>query len=411
LVCDKPWEGNTCAYFRVFQDEEIYRMYYRGSQHDLETRKSSPQVTCYAESRDGIHWTKPELGLCDYQGSKKNNIVWTGMGTHNFAPFKDTNPDCKTEAKYKALAGGRGGLVAFGSPDGIRWQLIQEKPVITEGRFDSQNLAFWDATRNCYTEFHRHLRDGVRDIMTCTSEDFIHWTQPQFLDFGDAPAEHLYTNAVAPYFRAPHILLGFPKRFMPERKKEFALVQGVSDGVFMTSRDGLRWHRWLEAFIRPGPAPERWVARNNMTAWGIVATKSETHRASEELSLYSTENYYCPKGACRLRRFTLRMDGFVSVNAPYCGGEFLTRPLVFSGKELLINFSTSAAGSLRVEIQNSQGKVMEGFTLADAEEIYGDEIEHIVSWSGGSDLSKFAGEPIRLHFAMKDADLNAIHFR
>ena len=411
MVCDKPWEGNTCAYFRVFQDEEIYRMYYRGSQHDLETRKSSPQVTCYAESPDGIHWTKPELGLCDYQGSKKNNIVWTGMGTHNFAPFKDTNPDCKTEAKYKALAGGRGGLVAFGSPDGIRWQLIQEKPVITEGRFDSQNLAFWDATRNCYTEFHRHLRDGVRDIMTCTSEDFIHWTQPQFLDFGDAPAEHLYTNAVAPYFRAPHILLGFPKRFMPERKKEFALVQGVSDGVFMTSRDGLRWHRWLEAFIRPGPAPERWVARNNMTAWGIVATKSETVGVGEELSLYSTENYYCPKGACRLRRFTLRMDGFVSVNAPYCGGEFLTRPLVFSGKELLINFSTSAAGSLRVEIQNSQGKVMEGFTLADAEEIYGDEIEHIVSWSGGSDLSKFAGEPIRLHFAMKDADLYAMRFK
>lgn len=411
LVCDKPWEGNTCAYFTVFQDGDIYRMYYRGSHNNLESKKSSPQVTCYAESRDGIHWRKPELGLFEYQGSKKNNIVWTGTGTHNFTPFKDTNPNCKSEAKYKALAGGGGGLVAFGSPHGFRWQSIQEDPVITKGKFDSQNLAFWDTKRNRYLEFHRDLRKGVRDIMTSTSEDFIHWTEPEFLDFGHAPAEHLYTNAVRPYFRAPHILLGFPMRFMPKRKKEFGLTQGVSDGVFMTSRDGLRWHRWLEAFIRPGLQAERWEARDNMTAWGVVMTKPETPGLRDELSLYSTENYRSLEGAARLRRFTLRMDGFVSVYAPPSGGEFVTRPLVFSGKELVINFSTSAAGSVRVEIPNSQGKAMKGFALADSEEIYGDEIEHIVSWTGGSDLSKFASKPIRLRFLMKDADLYALRFK
>jgi hypothetical protein len=411
-VCDKPWEGNTSAYFTVFQDEGTYRMYYRGWQRDFKTKESSTPVTCYAESRDGIHWTRPELGLNEHQGSKKNNIVLAGVYSHNFAPFKDTNPNCKNQSQYKALGGvGRRCLHAFGSPDGIRWQLIQDEPVITKGRFDSQNLAFWDTTQSRYLEFHRHLQDGVRAIMTCTSQDFIHWTEPKFLDFGDAPAEHLYTNAVRPYSRAPHILLGFPKRFMPERKKEFALVEGVSDGVFMTSRDGLQWHRWLEAFIRPGLQRERWVSRNNLTAWGILATKSETPGVGEELSLYSTENYYSAEGVCRLRRFTLRTDGFVSVNVPYSGGEFVTKPLVFSGKKLLINFSTSAAGSVRVEMQNSEGKAIEGFTLADGEEIYGDEIEHIVSWTGGSDLSKFAGEPIRLRLVMKDADLYALRFK
>ena len=411
LVCDKPWEGNTCAYFTVFLDNGNYRMYYRGSHYNLGSKKSSPQVTCYAESRDGIHWKKPELGLYEYQGSKKNNIVWMRVGTHNFAPFKDPNPNCKSEAKYKALAGGKGGLVAFGSPDGIRWRLIQKDPVITKGRFDSQNLAFWDTTRNLYLDFHRHLRQGVRDIMTCTSEDFIHWTEPQFLDYGDAPAEHLYTNAITPYFRAPHILLGFPMRFMPGRKKEFGLLPGVSDGVFMTSRDGLHWHRWLEAFIRPGPAPERWEARDNMTAWGIVVTKAETPGLPEELSLYSTENYRSAEGVARLRRFTLRMDGFVSVHAPHSGGEFVTKPLVFSGKELVINFSTSAAGSVHIEIQNPQGKAIVGFALADSAEIYGDEVERVVSWTNDSDLSKLAGKSVRLRFVMKDADLYALRFR
>ena len=74
-----------------------------------QTKKAAHrEVTCYAESRDGIHWTKPELGLFEFNGSKQNNIVWDGPGTHNFTPFLDTNPACPPDAKYKALAGGRG---------------------------------------------------------------------------------------------------------------------------------------------------------------------------------------------------------------------------------------------------------------------------------------------------------------
>ena len=89
--------------------------------------------------------------------------------------------------------------------------------------------------------------------MTCTSTDFRHWTKPQLLDFGDAPLEHLYTNAVTPYYRAPHIYMGFPKRFVPDRRMAGNMAGGVSDGVYMTSRDGLHFKRWGEAFVRPGP--------------------------------------------------------------------------------------------------------------------------------------------------------------
>jgi hypothetical protein len=411
IVFDKPWEGSTSAYVTVFQDGDLFRMYYRGSNYDAEKRQATHQVTCYAESEDGIHWKKPELNLFDFEGSTRNNIVWIGEGNHNFAPFKDTSPAADHTAQYKALASrGSEGLLAFQSPDGIHWELMQKEPVITKGAFDSQNLAFWNPLTNCYMDFHRGFYSGVRHIMTCTSQDFTHWTEPQWLDFGDAPLEHLYTNAVKPYYRAPHILLGFPKRFVPSRKKlSDDPHTGVSDGVFMSSRDGLHWHRWLEAFIRPGLQRERWWQRNNMTAWGILVTKSDVPGMPDELSFYSSESYYSPGN--RLRRYTLRMDGFVSVRAPYAGGEFTTRPLVFEGKNLVINYSTSAAGSVRAEVTDRNGDPISGFALDDCSEIYGDEIEKPVEWESGSDLGQLAGQVVRLRFVLKDADLYAIRFR
>ena len=148
LVTDKPWEGNTCAYYTIFQDGDLYRMYYRGSHADEKTQKAlHAEVACYAESKDGIHWTKPKLGLFEWNGSKDNNIVWLGPGSHNFTAFRDNNPATPAAARYKAFGGGRGGLLPFESPDCKHWKLIQDKPVITHGAFDSQNLAFWDTDR------------------------------------------------------------------------------------------------------------------------------------------------------------------------------------------------------------------------------------------------------------------------
>ncbi|NOY82193.1 MAG: hypothetical protein GXP31_14440 [Kiritimatiellaeota bacterium] len=331
IVHDKPWEGNTSGYHTVFKDGDRYRLYYRGS-HVAGGRfneiKDHPQFTCYAESRDGVSWTRPDLGLVEFNGSKHNNIILAGAGTHNFAPFRDLKPDCPEDARYKALASGKGGLLAFKSPDGIHWTLLADKPVITKGAFDSQNLAFWDVARDRYVDFHRGFHNGVRDIMTCTSKDFVNWTDPVWLEYGDAPAEQLYTNQIVAYHRAPHLFLGFPKRFMPDRRLAGNRMPGLSDGVFMSSRDGRRFHRWLEAFIRPGLNRERWFNRNNMTAWGLVETATDIPGCPTELSLYSTEAYY-ETPACRLRRFTLRLDGFVSIQAPTLGGELITRPLIF----------------------------------------------------------------------------------
>ncbi|HJN17837.1 MAG TPA: hypothetical protein QGH10_20220, partial [Armatimonadota bacterium] len=267
---NESWEGNICCGHTVFQDGDIYRMHYRGRHYDFATEKETHHYTCYAESTDGIHWVKPSLGIVEHNGSTENNIIITGGDKFNLAPFKDTNPSCEPDARYKAFTNGHGGVDIVKSPDAIHWTPIVEGHVITEGAFDSLNLAFWDPNRSCYVDYHRGFRDGIRDIMTCTSDDFIHWTKPEWISYTGAPTEHLYTNAIKPYYRAPHILMGVPKRFVPERFGADHPMGGVSDAVFMTSRDGLNFRRWGEAFIRPGPQKERWVNRNNYPAWGIV---------------------------------------------------------------------------------------------------------------------------------------------
>ncbi|MGQ9732706.1 MAG: hypothetical protein ACUVX8_15725, partial [Candidatus Zipacnadales bacterium] len=187
LVANAPWEGNACGYMTVFRDGDRYRMYYRGT-NVIYTEKNSTEshreVYCYAESTDGIQWVKPTLGLFEFEGSRENNIVLDGVGCHAFSPFRDTNPACSPQAQYKAVGVGRGehGLYVFCSPDGLHWSLMAEKPVITSGAFDSQNLAFWDALGGEYRCYLRDFREG-RDIRTCTSQDFLNWTEPTFLEY------------------------------------------------------------------------------------------------------------------------------------------------------------------------------------------------------------------------------------
>ncbi|GAB4153961.1 MAG: hypothetical protein Tsb009_30470 [Planctomycetaceae bacterium] len=402
LITGKPWEGNTCAYYTIFRDGNLYRMYYRGSHWDTKRRRAThPEVTCYAESRDGIHWTKPNLNLFEFNGSKNNNIVWNGIGAHCFTPFKDTNPQATADAKYKALSRGRPhakkGLYAFHSADGIHWKLTKKEPVITQGAFDSQNLAFWDPVRKLYVAYYRHFRNGRRDIMTCTSRDFMNWTKPQFLKITGAPPQHLYTNAIRPYPRAPHIKVGFPTRYIPKGSQV--------EPTFMTSRDGFHFHRWEEPIIPMSAPKDRAGNRSNYMTYGLVQLPGN----DKEYSVYATEAYYTGPDS-RVRRFTYRVDGFVSVNAPATGGELVTKPLRFEGNMLTINAKTNKGGSIRVELQDANGKPISGFSAAESVPFLGDTLKHKVAWKSGTDVSKLAGKTIRLRFILKNADLFSLKF-
>ncbi len=394
LELDEPWEDPTAAYFTVLKDGDLYRMYYRCHNDDDET-------TCYAESTDGISWVKPTLGLFPFHGSTANNIVWNGPESHNFAPFLDTNPNRRPGEEYKAL-GGQPPL-ALVSPDGINWTKVREEPVLTRGAFDSQNVAFWDEERGHYSAYFR-IFTSVRAIARSISLNFTEWSNGTPIDLGDSPREHLYTNATTPYFRAPDMLLAFPSRFEPERQRvaEHPLP-GVSDAVFMSSRDGTAFdRRFLEPFVEPGRDLRNWTERSNMVAWGVVPT------ADDEISVYYTQHYRHP--TAHVRRGVLRTDGFVSLTAHQGGAELVTRPVVFAGGKLELNFQTSAVGGVRIELQDAAGVPIDGFTARDADELFGDDIDRTVTWNGSDDVSAMAGRPVRLRFVLRGADVYSFRF-
>ncbi len=405
LVTGEPWEGNTSAYYSIFQDGEKYRMYYRGADWDTKKRKAKHrEVTCYAESKDGINWVKPKLGLFEFSGSKANNIVWDGIGTHCFTPFKDANPNVKPEARYKAISRGpapknqnryKGGLYVYQSPDGIHWKMIKKEPVILKGAFDSQNLAFFDTQRGLYVDYHRWFDKGLRDIMTCTSKNFVNWTDPVPLRIQEEKKEHLYTNAIQPYERAPHIYLGFPTRYLPKEGQRV-------EPVFMSSRDGLNFNRWSAPVIPESAPKDRKGNRSNYMAWGLFQLPGKPR----EYSVYASEAYYTGPDS-RLRRFSYRVDGFVSLRAGAKGGTVISKPIVFEGSRLVLNHTVETDGKLTVRLRHPKTNKI----IVESAPVSGDKIEGEVKWRKGSPISKLQGTTVRVEFQLRNSHLYSMQFR
>jgi len=446
---DAPWEGSGSGYHSIFKDGDKYRMYYKCYQLSVQEGELAPsdaRFTCYAESDDGIHWTRPSLGLVEFpegSGDTNNNIVigrakkdWMGQaeldGAHS-AVFKDANPNCPPDSRYKAVLRSSGedeGLLILKSPDGIHWSMLSERPVITDGRFDSQNLAFWDPIRKEYRAYWRIYPNEIRNIRTATSQDMLTWENQTDLTYPGASPEQLYTNQILPYYRAPHIFIGFPSRYidrgwshsmeqLPElshRKMRSSASErygtAITEALFMSSRDATTFKRWPEAFLRPGiERQNQWKYGDNYLAWQMVETASSMNGAPNEISLYASEDYWTGNSN-QLRRYTMRLDGFVSASAPMSGGSFNTKPVTFDGSGLFLNFSSSAAGGIKIEIRNEGGTAIPGYALADCEVVFGDAIDRPVSWTAkGTDISELKGKPIQLHISLQDADLFAFQFR
>lgn len=455
LVLDAPWEGSgSSGYHSVFRDGDIYRMYYKGWHigFDEAQKKIRPAASamCYAESTDGIHWRKPSLGLIEFKGSKDNNIVladgtMAGMKIIGglMAVIKDENPAASPDARYKAFSVSvhpKKGMVPFKSADGLNWKMMVDKPVITAGAFDNQNVGFWSPAEGKYRAYWRWFAHGdnntatanpigVRAIRTATSHDFLNWEPGTDVTYVDSPEEALYTTPIIPYARAPHILIGFPMRYIerdvpasqevlpePEHRALRKSINprygtAITEGLFMASRDGSKFKRWNEAFVRPGiERPGTWNYGQQALSWPPVETKSALAGAPDELSFYAPESYWTGNSS-EVRRYTLRLDGFVSVQAPMVGGELVTKPVRFTGKQLSLNFSSSAGGEVRVEIQDEAGFPLPGFSLNDCPPIFGDTVARTVTWKGGSDVSALAGKSVRLRFFLKDADLFSFQFQ
>ncbi|MDO9526022.1 MAG: hypothetical protein Q7J57_10895 [Gemmobacter sp.] len=456
---DKPWEGTANFGFSVFPHGGRFLMYYRA----MTVEQGDNGVLCVATSDDGVTWTKPALGLVERAGRRDTNVTACPFGA---IPWLDTRPGVPGNERIKVITSeplsgekhtahadpaGPKRLGFWVSADGFTFRKLDPQPEFVSNLrncFDGGNTMFWSEAEQQYVLYYRFCdiyegKKGIyrRTIARTTSKDLLHWTESVPMSYGDTPREQFYTNNTEPYFRAPHLYIAPAARFMEGRRvvtdaqvEAMALktCRGVygndcsdtvlltklikakapgwrcndcSDAVLLTSRAGsMQYDRtFMEAFIRPGLGASNWVSRTNYPLTGILPC------GPDQMMLFVSRHYI--QESWHIERLLLRTDGFASVTAPWAGGEMLTKSFMFTGNQLEINYRTSAPGFVRVEIQNAAGKPIPGYTLDDCPEIIGDEIERIVVWKQGADVSKLAGQPVRLRFVMKDADLFALQFR
>ncbi|MBN2851989.1 MAG: hypothetical protein JXQ23_04560 [Clostridia bacterium] len=408
ITFDQPYEGKTSGYVTVFSYNGKIHMYYRGYTHH-KNNEAEYAVTCLALSADGVHFERPDFSLVEFEGSRHNNIIYKDDEiTHNFTPFIDVDGSVKAVGGHKKIDINKASLYGLQSDDGVHFKKIQEEPVLTDGMFDSQNVVLYDESLHkyrCYSRyFHNdHLTspkeyEGIRSIQSAVSDDFLHWEKNIRNSYDTTVKEEFYTNATVKV-KGTDQYLSFPKRYVKERERDFfnSGDTGVSDCVFMSSRDGCHWHRtFMEAYVRPGLDRKNWVNRNNMMALGIIET------SDEEFSMYISENYRTDTAG--IRRLSIRKYGFSSVHAGYGKGMMITKPFTFSGNRLDINYSTSAVGFVKVTLLDKNKNV-----LATSEEMYGDEIFEQVLFD--SDVKKYNNIPVRLMFECKDSDLYALTFK
>lgn len=403
----------------VIKDGDLYRAWYR----DKDPAYTGPthtgnagETVHYAESRDGHEWMFPIMRLHEIGGTRENNAILSRMPPFltNFMPFLDTRSGVEAAERYKAVAGYPGtgnkvgldepgrGLFTFVSPDGIHWtrrtEAIRYRPEWRHA-FDSPNVAFWSEAEQLYVCYFRTWSENgrVRSISRATSTDFVIWSDPVEIK-PNLPGEHLYTNGTHPYARAPHIYVALPTRFVPlEADSADGVNNNVTDILFMTSRAGREHYdrTFTEAFIRPGRDPARWLNRANYVAQNVIQT------GADELSIWHRSG----------DRYTLRLDGFVSLRAGAAVGEVVTKPFTFSGDSLILNYATAAAGGIQVEIQEPTGTPIAGYALEDSILLRGDHINGVAAWRDRPDVTELAGETVRLRFALKEADLYSLQFQ
>ena len=436
---DQPWEGPANYGLCVFQHAGRYFLYYRAMTIDA---GDDSGVLCVALSTDGQHWEKPPLGLVERAGCRATNIsADQGGSPRMLLPWLDTRPGVPEQERIKAIASeplngeshtafadpaGPKRLSFWVSPDGFTFERIDSQPGMVSSLpncFDGGNTLFWSEAEGQYVLYYRwydgEWGKGWRSIARATSPDLQHWSESVPMGYSGTPREQFYTNNTTAYFRAPHQYLAFAARFMEGRRvldDEQVQASGLlmahghfyggdcSDAVLLTSRAGsLEYQRtFMEAYIRPGLGGANWVSRTNYPLSGLLPL------GQDQLMLFVNRHYM--QSSWHIQRLLLRVDGFASLNAPWAGGEMLSKPFTFSGSQLELNYRTSAAGSLRVEIQAGDGSPLAGFGLADCDEIIGDEVRRVVRWRGSPNLGGLQARPVRLRLALRDADLFSFQF-
>jgi len=438
VMPDQPWEesvggpnvlyDNDVGIFRMWYglyDSTAYGYQYRTTQWDPKVH-GYPYMVSYAESPDGVNWTKPLLGKCPYRGFERTNIVITGRRKAQGFRVSHTPQHMRGLGKFMIVfrdnipeAGGNQLLVFF-SNNGIDWQPFSDNPIYLDALDTEHNLVFDDArgrwllyTRPSALSVNQRLfaRENIKTrSAVAVSEDLKHWHStrevlcPDELD-GEFFFDHMLVEKYGNQF------LGF-LAVQPRDGDAKGHIELVS------SPDGLQWHRSVvrEPFIAPGNDGE-WDGGHVWLLKNIVPV-------GDWLYMYYTGSqrpwrYNFPQNPRAIGMARIRRDRFAGQFADVHGGFLLSRELKVAGRRLLVNCAPihkaftrkeAAQSELKVELLDSAAQPITGYTFDDCDPINVNALAHPVSWKGRVDISNLQDERIYIRFFIKSAYLFAFRF-
>jgi hypothetical protein len=451
VVPDRPWEsGGIGCYVCVLYAADTYHMWYEAG------------GICYARSKDGMHWEKPDLGLAEFQGSRDNNIVLghgaNGVEKVNSEGMVFYDPTAPASERFRfatRISDEFKHTVIFSGPDGVHWRRTHEK-VLTytalskPAHLDSQNVIFWDDRLNKYVAYMRRntkksSAPRMRTIARSESptlDGFQEAQEAQIVighddkdaSLGGQELVDYYTSGTIKYPWAQDAYYMFPTAYfhyvgaglMSEFPGDAPINAGALHTQFAASRDGIAWERFgRRPFVDLGMKGE-FDSKAARLALGLLPSLDGRYmymyywgsdhlhgwgRDENNNRLLRDAGLAPDPNATVISRLVLRRDGFISARAAYTGGEFTTPPLMFTGSRLVLNLDTSATGLAQVGILDTSGQPIEGYSVDTCDRIHTcNEINRVVSWKGNRDLDKLAGKPVRLRFVLRDCDLYAFQF-
>ena len=446
---ERPWEAGYMLFATVLQEGDVLRMWYFSCAPGKEGQLG-PSYFCYATSRDGVHWERPALGLVEYEGSKKTNILASGEELPLEYVFLD--PKAPVEQRYKGLwfksPADEGGLYIACSPDGISWRKHPQR--LLPLRPDTQNQVLYDPSRDKYLAYvradvpleGRSVGAAFRKVGCAVIDDpLAPWPYEESVELNcefwgeelcpppgrefpyamsydefDPPNTDLYNPAVSIYPWAESVYVGFPSAYyhFPEPPEGEYSNDGLLEAQLAVSRDGLRFERpgRGRAYIPLGVS-ESIQAGQIYVYPHLVRFGDEIHQyySAHALSHGRYSGVGETRGNGRYCLAVQRLDGFMSADAAYTGGWLVTPPISFSGCELELNIDCKATGHAVVELRDEHDLPIKGFAAADCDLIRGNHIHYTVTWQGDGDVSALAGRPLRMKFVMRNARLFAFEFR
>ena len=344
---------------------------------------------CYAVSRDGIRWEKPNLGIVEFQDSKDNNIV--RRGPHGAGVFNDLqDPDPKR--RYKMFFKGKKISVAF-SGDGIHWGEAIECPEANV-RGDTHNNAFWAPTLGEYVGITRTwAKPRGRQVARTSSKDFLKWSAAEVVLEG--MENHLQTYAM-PVFYYAGVYIGLPAIYNSDIDRTHTELAW--------SEDTVKWHR-----VDPGTPLIANGPKKGDDDWGCVYAAAYPVFLRDEIRLYyggsDDKHFGWRKGAFCLA--TLRPDGFAGYEqiSKETSAFVVTGPVLCTGRTLSLSADVQEDGFIKTRLLNDGGE-----ELAQAKPIGRTVTDARVEWPSKSNINSLKGRTVRLEFEMKNAKLYSFSF-